>query len=176
MQKEFIISGFGGQGILFLGKLLAYTGMKNDYQVSWLPSYGPEMRGGTASCNVIISDDAIGSPLVTEATEVIAMNGPSFVKFEKSVAKGGTLYYDSSLVQPTPTRQDITYVGVEATKLATEMGMGKMANMFLIGKVLKESKVFELDVVFEALKGLVPPKKPELYDLNKKAIEAGANL
>ena len=176
MQKEFIISGFGGQGILFLGKLLAYTGMKNDYQVSWLPSYGPEMRGGTASCNVIISDDAIGSPLVTEATEVIAMNGPSFVKFEKSVAKGGTLYYDSSLVQPNPTRDDITYIGVEATKLATEMGMGKMANMFLIGKVLKESKVFELDVVFEALKGLVPAKKPELYDLNKKAIEAGANL
>ncbi len=176
MQKEFIISGFGGQGILFIGKLLAYTGMKNDYEVSWLPSYGPEMRGGTASCNVIISDDAIGSPLVTEATDVIAMNGPSFVKFEKSVAKGGTMYYDSSLVQPTPTRDDINYVGVEATKLATEMGMGKLANMFLVGKVLKESKVFELDVIFEALKGLVPAKKPELYDLNKKAIEAGANL
>ncbi len=176
MQKEFIISGFGGQGILFIGKLLAYTGMKNNYQVSWLPSYGPEMRGGTASCNVIISDDAIGSPLVTEATEVIAMNGPSFVKFEKSVAPGGTMYYDSSLVTPTPTRTDINYIGVDATKLATEMGMGKLANMFLIGKVLKESKVFEMDVIFEALKGLVPAKKPELYDLNKKAIEAGANL
>lgn len=176
MQKEFIISGFGGQGILFIGKLLAYTGMKNNYQVSWLPSYGPEMRGGTASCNVIISDDAIGSPLVTEATEVIAMNSPSFVKFEQSVAPGGTLYYDSSLVSPNPTRTDITYIGVEATKLATEMGMGKLANMFLIGKVLKESQVFEMDVIFEALKGLVPAKKPELYDLNKKAIEAGANL
>ena len=176
MQKEFIISGFGGQGILFIGKLLAYTGMKNNYQVSWLPSYGPEMRGGTASCNVIISDDAIGSPLVTEATEVIAMNAPSFVKFEKSVAPGGTLYYDSSLVQPVFTRDDIQYVGVEATKLATQMGMGKLANMFLIGKVLHESKIFELNVVFEALKGLVPAKKPELYDLNKKAIEAGTSL
>lgn len=176
MQKEFIISGFGGQGILFTGKLLAYTGMKNGYQVSWLPSYGPEMRGGTANCNVIISDDAIGSPLVTEATEVIVMNGPSFVKFEGSVAPGGTLYYDSSLIDAKPKRSDIKYVGVEATKIATEMGMGKLANMFLIGKVLEDSKVFELDVIYEALKGLVPAKKPELFDLNKKAIEVGAGL
>ena len=176
MQKEFIISGFGGQGILFTGKLLAYTGMKNGYQVSWLPSYGPEMRGGTANCNVIISDDAIGSPLVTEATEVIVMNGPSFTKFEGSVAPGGTLYYDSSLIQAEHKRSDIKYVGVEATKIATEMDMGKLANMFLIGKVLEDSKVFELDVVYEALKGLVPAKKPELFDLNKKAIEIGASL
>jgi 2-oxoglutarate ferredoxin oxidoreductase subunit gamma len=176
MQKEIIIAGFGGQGILFTGKTLAYTGMKCDYAVSWLPSYGPEMRGGTANCSVIISDDMIGSPLVTEATDVIAMNGPSFEKFETMIVAGGTMYYDSSLILNKKKRTDINYIGIEATKIATDANMAKLANMLMIGKFIKESKVFTFEKLFECLKGLTPKSKPELFELNKKAVEMGANL
>lgn len=176
MQKEIIIAGFGGQGILFAGKALAYTGMKNDYAVSWLPSYGPEMRGGTANCSVIISDAMIGSPLVTEATDVIAMNGPSFDKFEMAVVPGGTMYYDSSLISSKHKRTDISYVGIEATKIATDNNMGKLANMLMIGKFIKESKAFTFEQLFDCIKGLTPKSKPELFEVNKKAIEMGAGL
>ena len=175
MHKEFVIAGFGGQGILFTGKLLAYTGMKNDYTVSWLPSYGPEMRGGTANCSVIVSSDMIGSPLVTEATEAIIMNGPSFDKFESSVAPGGTLYYDSSLVSNKHNRTDITYIGIPATQIATDMNKRNLANMVLIGKVIEESKIYTFEQVYEALTGLVPKSKPELFEFNKQAIETGRN-
>ena len=173
MHKEFIIAGFGGQGILFTGKLLAYTGMKHDYTVSWLPSYGPEMRGGTANCSVIVSSDMIGSPLVTEATDAIIMNGPSFDKFEGMVAAGGTLFYDSTLVSNKHNRTDITYVGIPATQIATDMNKRNLANMVLIGKVIDETKLYTFEQVFEALTGLVPKSKPQLFDFNKSAIEVG---
>jgi 2-oxoglutarate ferredoxin oxidoreductase subunit gamma len=176
MQKEIIIAGFGGQGILFTGKALAYTGMKCDYAVSWLPSYGPEMRGGTANCSVIISDDMIGSPLVTEATDVIAMNGPSFEKFEMMVVAGGTMYYDRSLVSSKHKRTDIHYIGVEATKIATDNNMAKLANMLMIGKFIETSKIFTFEQLFDCIKGLTPKSKPELFKIKKKAVEMGASL
>jgi 2-oxoglutarate ferredoxin oxidoreductase subunit gamma len=171
MKKEIIIAGFGGQGILFTGKLLAYTGMKNDRTVSWLPSYGPEMRGGTANCSVIISDDMIGSPLVTEATEAIVMNSPSFEKFENTIIPGGSLFYDSTLISNPHKRADINYIPVEATKIAADMNIRTLANMVITGRVIKETGIFTFEQIFESLKSLTPKSKPELYELNKKAIE-----
>jgi len=175
MNYEIILAGFGGQGILFAGKLLAYTGMIFDKAVSWLPSYGPEMRGGTCNCHIMLKDDVVGSPYVANPTEAVILNKPSFDKFEKTVAPGGKLFYDSSLCDNEHTRDDIEYIAIPATTLAYDMNASKLANMIITGKVLKDTGMFKLEDVFTALEKLIPPKRAEMLEINKKAIEVGFN-
>ncbi|MBR4892836.1 MAG: 2-oxoacid:acceptor oxidoreductase family protein [Clostridia bacterium] len=175
MNHEIILAGFGGQGILFAGKLLAYTGMIFDKAVSWLPSYGPEMRGGTCNCHIIINDSSVGSPYVVNPTEAVILNKPSFDKFENSILPGGTLFYDSSLCDNEHKRDDIKYVGIPATTMAYDMNASKLANMIITGKVLKETGMFNLEDVSVALSKLIPPKRAEMLEINTKAIEAGFN-
>lgn len=172
---KILLAGFGGQGILFAGKALAYTGLKADLQISWLPSYGPEMRGGTASCSVTISDTQIGSPIVDKPDVLIAMNLPSFEKYVNATEKGGYIVIDSSLIFKQDVRDDVTTIGIPATKLASDNGLDGLANMIILGKVIKETKIFTLEQVKSSLSQMVPAKKAELLDKNIKAIELGYN-
>ncbi len=172
---KILIAGFGGQGILFAGKALAFTGLKADKEVSWLPSYGPEMRGGTANCSVTISDTPIGSPIVDKPDVLVAMNLPSLEKYYNETEKDGFVIYDSSLINKTETRSDIVTVGIPATKLASDNGLNGLANMIIMGKVIKETKVLTLEQVKTSLKEMVPAKKAELLANNIKAIELGYN-
>lgn len=174
-MHEVLFAGFGGQGILFVGKAVAYCGLCNDQEVSWLPSYGPEMRGGTANCHVIISDDPVGSPLITKPTSLVVMNKPSLDKFEATVVPGGKIFIDSSLVDRTANRDDVEQYPIPATKLADEMGAPKLANMVMMGKLLKETGMVSLEVAKKALGKSIPPSKQELFDKNWAAIEAGYN-
>ena len=173
MTSNIILAGFGGQGVLFAGKLLAYSGLMDEKQVSWLPSYGPEMRGGTANCSVVISDEEISSPLVLEPDELIAMNSPSYNKFINSVAPGGKVIVDSSMIEEKSDRTDIECFYVPATDLAQENDLKGMANIILIGKLLKETNITSIEVVKKAIQKLVPPKKAHLVDANLKAIQIG---
>ncbi len=173
MTNEILLAGFGGQGILFMGKMLAYFGLYENKEVSWLPSYGPEMRGGTCNCSVCISDDPIGSPLVDEPTTLIVMNTPSFDKFIGSVVPGGIALIDSSLVESKCDRTDIKCFYVPATKLANENNMKGMANIILLGKLLKETNITSMETVKKAMEKVIPPKKAHLIDANIKAIELG---
>lgn len=165
------ISGFGGQGILFLGRLMAEAGMRQGYHVSWLPSYGPEMRGGTAHCHVHISTDPIGSPLVSHPTVLIAMNRPSLDKFEPEMTSGGLVIYDSSLIDKTPTREDVVLIGLPATKIADELGSAKAANMVVLGAFLERTRLLDAAGINGALQ--VMTTNPSLLTLNRSAIEAG---
>jgi len=171
-----LISGFGGQGVLFTGKFLAYEGLLENKEVTWLPSYGPEMRGGTASCSVIISDTAIGSPLVPHPDILIAMNRPSLDRFEDAVVPGGMIFYDSSLIDRPVKRTDVKAFGVPATKLADEAGMSTLANMIVMGKMLRESGLFPYDAVDRTIQKVVSAKRQNLVELNKKAIAMGYEL
>lgn len=173
MTNEFLLAGFGGQGILFVGKMLAYFGLYEDKEVSWLPSYGPEMRGGTCNCSVTVSDEPIGSPLILEPTTLIVMNTPSFDKFIGTVKAGGNVFIDSTLVDGKSDRTDINCFYVPATELASEHNMKTMANMILLGKVLKETNIASMETVKKAMAKVIPPKKANLIELNLKAIELG---
>lgn len=175
MTHEILISGFGGQGILFAGKLLAYAAMLEEKQVSWLPSYGPEMRGGTANCSVIISDEPVSCPLVTDPTVLIAMNAPSFEKFEQTVVKGGEIFVDSSLVTAPFNRTDTKNHALPSTKLAEDLQAVKLANMVLLGKVIKETNMLPFESVIKALQKTVPASKAAMLEINKKALETGYN-
>ena len=168
-----VIAGFGGQGVLFLGKVIAYTGMVDEKEVSWLPSYGPEMRGGTANCSVCLSDAPIGSPLVTEPDLLIAMNGPSFDKFIDTVKPGGKVILDSTLVKQGSSREDVEIFGVPATQLSNENGLEGLANMILLGKALKEAGFTGLESLLAALQQCVPAKKAHLLEPNQRAIQLG---
>lgn len=172
---KILIAGFGGQGILFAGKALAFTGLKADKEVSWLPSYGPEMRGGTANCSVTISDTPIGSPIVDKPDVLVAMNLPSLEKYYNETEKDGFVIYDSSLINKTETRKDIVTVGIPATKLASDNGLNGLANMIIMGKVIKETNVLTLEQVKNSLKEMVPAKKADMLANNIKAIELGYN-
>ncbi len=173
MTTEMILAGFGGQGILFAGKVLAYSGLMDGREVSWLPSYGPEMRGGTANCSVCISDEPIGSPLVTQPDYLIAMNGPSYKKFIDEVKPGGLVVVDSSIVEETCTRSDVTALALPASDLAGEAGLNGAANMVLIGRMLKETQLFSLETVQKAMEKCVPPKRAHLIEANMRAIHLG---
>lgn len=175
MTHEFLLAGFGGQGILFAGKLIAYVGLYADKEVSWLPSYGPEMRGGTCNCSVTVSDDPIGSPLILEPTELLVMNTPSFDKFIGSVKPGGKAFIDSSLVEGTSSRTDIECFYVPATKLANENDLKGMANIILAGKLLKEIGLTDEAVIEKAIKKVIPPKKANLTEANMTALRLGMN-
>ncbi len=173
---KILIAGFGGQGVLFTGKAIAYTGLKCGMEVSWLPSYGPEMRGGTANCSVTLSDIQIGSPIVDKPDLLIAMNLPSLEKYYNETEANGTIIYDSSLVNKENTRDDIKVFGVPATKLASDNGLEGLANMIILGKAIKETSVLTLDQVKTSLAQMIPAKKAELLDKNIKAMEIGYNF
>lgn len=175
-NKSVLFSGFGGQGILFAGKLLAYKGLMDDKNVSWLPSYGPEMRGGTASCSVILSDRPVGSPIISSPDVLVAMNLPSLARFEECVKPGGMILVDSSLVERKVTRNDVTAFYIPATKTAGEKGFSTLANMIMVGKLLKELGEFDLETVEKAVSKVISAKHADMKEVNMNAIKTGAEF
>ena len=175
MTEEIIIAGFGGQGVLSMGKILAYSGIMQDQEVSWMPSYGPEMRGGTANVTVILSDEKISSPYLQIFDTAIVLNQQSMDKFEKSVKPGGVLLYDPNGISHPPTRTDIKIFQIEGNRLATEMGNVKIFNMVILGAFLKVKPIVILDNVLEGLKKSLPERYHHLIPLNKEAITIGMN-
>lgn len=172
---QILIAGFGGQGILFSGKFLAYKGLLEDIQVSWLPSYGPEMRGGTANCNVILSDTPVGSPIITSPDVLIAMNLPSLQKYVDTVVAGGQIYVDSSLINAKVERSDVEVFYIPATQMAKDEGIASLANMIIVGSLLENHPELSFGGVEEVVEKLVPPKKAALKELNMKALSLGKN-
>ncbi|MBR6572853.1 MAG: 2-oxoacid:acceptor oxidoreductase family protein [Clostridia bacterium] len=170
---QILIAGFGGQGILFAGKFLAYKGLTEDLQVSWLPSYGPEMRGGTANCNVILSDTPVGSPIITTPDVLVAMNLPSLQKYVDTVAPGGQIYVDSALIEEKVTRTDVDVFYIPATQMAKSQGIATLANMIIMGHLLENNPELSFEGTEEVVKKLVPPKKAALVELNIKALTLG---
>ena len=170
---QILIAGFGGQGVLFAGKLIAYKGLLEDKQISWLPSYGPEMRGGTANCSVIVSDTAVGSPIVSKPDVHVAMNLPSLKKYESEVVSGGTIIVDSTLIAEKVMRDDVNVYYVPATKMATDEGFSTLANMILMGKLMQVCDNVGYAKVEDAVKKVVPPRKANLIDVNLKAVKLG---
>lgn len=175
MTTEIVIAGFGGQGVLFAGKVLANCAMLDGLDVSWLPSYGPEMRGGTANCSVCISDDPIGSPVISTPDCLIALNEPSYYKFIKSVKPHGSVFIDSSIVKGSCERNDIEFISCPASDIAADIGHPDMANMVLIGKMLAKTGLFTLDIVKAALGKCIPAKREHLLSYNIKAVTLGMN-
>lgn len=176
MQTEVILAGFGGQGILFAGQMLAYAGMDYGRNVTWLPSYGPEMRGGTANVTVIISDEEIGSPLAPQPQIAIVFNVPSLEKYEPLVKTGGLLIYNQSLIDLLPRRTDLTYVPVPANDIATELGNVAMANMVALGAMVAASQMLPLAAVTQALRDHLPVSKQTWLKNNELALVRGAAL
>lgn len=170
---EIICAGFGGQGILFLGKMIALSGMKEGKEVSWIPSYGPEMRGGTANCSVVVSDQKIGSPVVYHPTILVAMNRPSMEKFENDVKPNGVLLYNKTLIEVEPKRKDIKIFPVNVTGIASELGNVKLANVVALGALIKATGLIKKDSAIAALKYELTGKKAALLDINFKALDAG---
>jgi 2-oxoglutarate ferredoxin oxidoreductase subunit gamma len=168
-----LIAGFGGQGVLFLGKLIALCGMSPEREVTWLPSYGPEMRGGTANCAVILSREAIGSPIVDQPDVLIAMNLPSFEAYQHKVAVGGRIIYDSALVGEAPARTDIAYDALPATRMATEHGLDGLSNMILFGRFLRECLPLDDAAILPALEQVIPAHKKHLLEANLTALALG---
>ena len=176
MTTQILLAGFGGQGILFAGKFLAYKGLIEGKQLSWLPSYGPEMRGGTANCSVILSDEPVGSPIVSNPDVLVAMNLPSLDKYEDAVVPGGMIIVDSTLIERKVKRDDVKVFYVPSTKLAQDIGAPKLSNMILMGKVIKEAGAVSYENLEEGLKKVVPAKHADMFDINLKAIETGYNV
>lgn len=176
MHDEIIFSGFGGQGALFAGQLLAYAALDAGLHVTWIPSYGPEMRGGTAHCTVVVSDEPIGSPLVRRPSSVVALNLPSFEKYEPLVKPGGLLIYNKSLILAQPSRADIRYVAVPANMIAEELGNVRQANVALLGAYVAASGVLPLTAVETALDQHLPPRQRKYLESNKEALRRGAQL
>ncbi len=176
MTTHYLFAGFGGQGILFSGKLLAYKGLIEGKNVSWLPSYGPEMRGGTASCSVIISDEPIGAPIVLEPDVLIAMNLPSLDRYEGSVVPGGKVYVDSSLIERKLERTDIEGVYIPATKLAGENGMDGLANMIIAGKIIADAKEWNEESIEKALGKCISARHADMLEINRKALLSGRDF
>ena len=170
---QILIAGFGGQGILFAGKFLAYKGLLQDLQVSWLPSYGPEMRGGTANCSVILSDTPVGSPIITKPDVLIAMNLPSLQKYEAAVVPGGQIYVDSSLIDEPVSRTDVEVFPIPATQMARDAQVPTLANMIILGHLLAHHPELSFEGIESVVAGLVPPKKAALVELNHKALALG---
>ena len=173
MQSEAIIAGFGGQGVLLIGHLIAYAGMLGDKEVTWLPSYGPEIRGGTCNCTVVVSDRRIGSPIVSQPAALITMNRPSLDKFERVVVSGGTLVVNSSLTDRDPERRDLRVISLPATEMAHEIGNSKVANLVLLGAYVAATGVVSFSGVMGALQDIFPVEKHHLLSLNRQALEAG---
>lgn len=173
MTEEIIIAGFGGQGVLSMGKILAYSGIMQDQEVSWMPSYGPEMRGGTANVTVILSDERISSPYLQLFDTAIILNQQSMDKFEETIKPGGVLIYEPNGIHQHPTRTDINIYQIEATKIASEMGNKKTFNMVVLGAYLKVKPVVELENVIHGLEKSISERYHHLIPLNKEAILKG---
>ncbi len=173
METSIIIAGFGGQGVLFAGQLLAYAALGAGKQVTWIPSYGPEMRGGTAHCTVVIGDEPIGAPLVRNPDVAITLNRPSTDKYEPLVKPGGVLVVNRSLVQRPIQRQDITVLAVPADDMATELGNRRLANVILLGALLAVRPILEPAAIEQALAEHLPERHAHLLELNKQALQAG---
>ena len=176
MKKEIIISGFGGQGVLSMGKILAYSGLMEDKEVTWMPAYGPEQRGGTANVTVIVSDERISSPILSLYDIAIVLNQPSLEKFEPKVKPGGILIYDGFGIINPPTRKDITVYRIDAMDKAAEMKNGKVFNMIVLGGLLKVAPVVSTKGVEKALKKTLPERHHDLIPLNMQAVEEGAKI
>ncbi len=176
MKEEIIIAGFGGQGVLSMGKILAYAGLMDDLEVTWMPSYGPEQRGGTANVTVILSDQPISSPVLDSYDTAVLLNQQSLDKFESKVKPGGTLIYDPSGIHRRPERTDITVVPVDAMNAAIEMNNTKTYNMILLGALLKCRNLVPVEAVIKGLKKTLPERHHHLIPLNEQAIEKGMSL
>jgi len=174
MLEQNIFAGFGGQGVLLMGQLLAYAGMLEEKEVSWLPSYGPEMRGGTANCAVVISDEPVASPVVTKATSVIAMNRPSLDKFEDAVQEGGMIFINSSIIDKKSERSDISAYYVPCNEIAEELGNPRVANMVMLGAYIEKTKCVDIENVLQALLYKLGEKKAHLIPMNREALLKGA--
>ena len=173
---QILFAGFGGQGILFSGKFLAYKGLMEDLQVSWLPSYGPEMRGGTANCSIILSDEPVGSPIVSNPDALIAMNRPSYDKYEPAVAPGGKIFVDSTLIGRKANRADVETYYIPATKMAADAGIPTLSNMIILGKILADNGTFDdEEKVMAALKKVISAKRADMLDVNLGAMRLGKN-
>lgn len=173
---QILIAGFGGQGVLFAGKVLAYQGLMESKNVSWLPSYGPEMRGGTANCSVILSDSPVGSPIVSNPDVLFAMNLPSLDKYENEAVSGAKIFIDSTLINRKVKREDVSAFYIPATQLASDIGAPTLANMILLGKMLKETNLVKFENIEAGLKKVIPPKKADMLGLNLKALQTGYNF
>ena len=171
---QFLFSGFGGQGILFAGKFMAYKGLLEGKQLSWLPSYGPEMRGGTASCGVIVGDEPVGSPIVDRPDVLIAMNLPSLDKYEPTVAPGGMIFMDSTLIERAAERDDVTVYAIPATRLASDNGIPTLANMIIVGKVLAALGQYDEESLRATLGKVISAKHANMLEANLKAMRLGA--
>ncbi len=174
MHEEIIFSGFGGQGALFAGQLLAYAASDNGLHVTWIPSYGPEMRGGTAHCTVVVSDEPIGSPLVRRPVSAVALNLPSFEKYEPLVKPGGLLVYNATLSDRQPMRSDIRYIPVPANDIAEQLGNVRQANVVLLGAYLAAAGFLPLEAVAVALDNHLPGRQRRFLESNKEALRRGA--
>ena len=170
---QILIAGFGGQGVLFAGKFLAYKGLMEDLQVSWLPSYGPEMRGGTCNCSVILSDSPVGSPIISNPDVLIALNLPSLQKFIADVVPGGQVYVDSALIGEKVERTDVQVFYIPVTQMAKDEGIPTLANMIMLGHVLENHPELDFTGTDAVVNKLVPPKKAALIELNMKALTLG---
>ncbi|MBA7589787.1 Pyruvate synthase subunit PorC [subsurface metagenome] len=176
MLERIIISGFGGQGVMLMGRLLAYAGMIEGKKVAWMPSYGPEMRGGTANCTVLISSNEIGSPIVSHPKILITMNQPSLDKFEPNVRENGLIILNSSLIKREVKRKDVNIIRIPADDIAAKLGNPRAANMVALGAYVKKSGVVKLETIFKALEKALTGPKQKLLDINKKALKQGAEL
>jgi 2-oxoglutarate ferredoxin oxidoreductase subunit gamma len=176
MQEEFVFSGFGGQGVMFAGQLLAYTAMDEGLEVTWIPSYGPEMRGGTAHCFVVISDRIIGSPMVARPMNGVIFNKPSFDKYEAIIAPNGRLVVNTSLVPQTSNRTDIEFINIPATDIAYELGDQRLTNMVLLGALLRDHRILPIEALKRALEAHIPAHRRNLLEKNFRAVERGAEL
>jgi 2-oxoglutarate ferredoxin oxidoreductase subunit gamma len=178
MQKahEIICAGFGGQGVLFMGSIIAYSGMNEGKEVSWMPSYGPEMRGGTANCIVIVSDSRISSPIVTTFDSAIVLNQPSLDKFEKAVKPGGLLLYEQSTIIHPPTRSDIEVVCIPAIAEADKLKAKQVANMIMVGAFLEKRPLVSIDTIVKTLKKVLPEHRHHLIPVNEQALKRGKEL
>jgi len=176
MLKQLIIAGFGGQGILLMGQLLAYAGMLTDKEVSWMPAYGAEMRGGSANCAVIISDDPIGSPKVEDADFVVAMNRLSMDLFEKNLVPGGVLMLNSSIINTEPKRKDIKVVKIPCNEIADRLGNARVANMVMLGALLAVDPIFTEEILIESLREKWGPTREKLIPVNQQAVEEGMKV
>ncbi|MDR2505026.1 MAG: 2-oxoacid:acceptor oxidoreductase family protein [Oscillospiraceae bacterium] len=176
METKVLFAGFGGQGVLLMGQLLCKAAMHEDFEVSWMPSYGPEMRGGEANCGVVVADEPIGSPLVTEPDVAVIMNKPSLDKFESQVRSGGTILYNSSLIDRKPARGDVRVIAVNCNDIAQELGNPRVANMVMLGAFNKAATNLPVESLIGALRATLGESKEKLIPINRKAIETGEAL
>ena len=173
MRREIILSGFGGQGVMSIGKNLVEAAVEEDLQASWVPSYGPEMRGGTANCTVILSDERIGAPLVEHPTEIVVMNRAALAKFEPDVAAGGIVFVNSSIIPDKVTREDVTAFYIPCDDIARELGNGKVSNMVMLGAYVAATGVLKPDTIRRMIQEMFQGPKQHLVPLNLEALDRG---